>query len=208
MKIKNVIFDLGAVMFDWNPKAISERFTSNVDLQNRIQSQLYYHQDWKDFDCALITEIEATKRASKRLDISLIQTQELFKQTKESLTLISKTRDVLCEVKDKNLKAYCLSNISPELFNYVHERHDLFEMFDGVVTSGEEKTGKPNKRIFEILIERHQLKVEECLFIDDSKENTATANILGISSVTFKGLDSCYKDIYTYLSSNNTHPLS
>ena len=199
MNIKNVIFDLGAVMFNWNPEAISVNFTKDVDLQKRIQSQLYYHQDWKDFDCALITEIEATKRASKRLDISHVEAQELFKQTKESLTLISKTRDVLREVKDKKLKAYCLSNISPELFNYVYERHDLFELFDGVVTSGEEKTGKPNKRIFEILLERHQLDATECLFIDDSKDNTATANMLGIETVTFKGLDSCYKDIYTYL---------
>lgn len=199
MKIKNVIFDLGAVMFNWNPKAIAENFTNDIELQKRIQSELYYHQDWKDFDCALITEEEATKRASERLEISLIEAQMLFQQTKESLTLISKTRDVLCDVKDKKLKAYCLSNISPELFNYVHERHDLFELFDGIVTSGEENTGKPDKRIFEVLIERHQLKVDECLFIDDSKDNTATANKLGISSVTFKGLDSCYKDIYKYI---------
>lgn len=199
MKIKNVIFDLGAVMFNWNPKAIAENFTNDIELQKRIQSELYYHQDWKDFDCALITEEEATKRASERLEISLIEAQMLFQQTKESLTLISKTRNVLSEVKAKNLKAYCLSNISPELFNYVYERHDLFELFDGIVTSGEENTGKPDKRIFEILIERHQLKVDECLFIDDSKDNTATANILGISSVTFKGLDSCYKDIYKHI---------
>lgn len=199
MKIKNVIFDLGAVMFNWNPKAIAENFTNDIELQKRIQSELYYHQDWKDFDCALITEEEATKRASERLEISLIEAQMLFQQTKESLTLISKTRNVLSEVKAKNLKAYCLSNISPELFNYVYERHDLFELFDGIVTSGEENTGKPDKRIFEILIERHQLKVDECLFIDDSKDNTATANVLGISSVTFKGLDSCYKDIYKYI---------
>jgi len=199
MKIKNVIFDLGAVMFDWNPKSISENFTSDVDLQKRIQSQLYYHQDWKDFDCALITEIEAIERASERLEISLIESQELFEQTKESLTLISKTRDVLRDVKSNNLKAYCLSNISPELFNYLNKRHDLFELFDGVVTSGEEKTGKPDKRIFEILLERHNLKPNECLFIDDSKDNTATANRLGIATVTFKGLDGCYKDIYAHL---------
>ena len=199
MKIKNIIFDLGAVMFDWNPKSISERFTSDVDLQNRIQSQLYYHQDWKDFDCALITETEATKRASERLDVSLVQAQELFKQTKESLTLISKTRDILCEVKAKKLKAYCLSNISPELFNYVYERHDLFEMFDGIVTSGEEQIGKPNKRIFEILLERHLLKAEECLFIDDSSENSTTAEELGITTITFKGSHRCYNKIYAYI---------
>ena len=198
-KIKNVIFDLGAVMFNWNPKSIAENFTNDVDLQERIQSQLYYHQDWIDFDCALITEEQATQRAAKRLNISLLESEKLFQQTKESLTLITKTLDVLREVKEKKLKAYCLSNISPELFSYLHERHELFELFDGIVTSGKENTGKPDKRIFEILLERHKLNPKECFFIDDSDANTNTAKKLGITTITFKGLDACYKDIYSYI---------
>lgn len=199
MKIKNVIFDLGAVMFNWNPKEITENFTEDVGLQKKIQSKLYYHQDWIDFDCALLTEEETTKRASERLEISLIDADKLFRQTKESLTLISKTLDVLKDVKEKNLRAYCLSNISPELFNHVSERHDLFKLFDGIVTSGEENIGKPDKQIFEILLNRYKLKAKECLFIDDSNANTSTATKLGITAITFKGLDSCYKKIYSHL---------
>ena len=198
-KIKNVIFDLGAVMFDWNPKSIAENFTSDVKLQERIQSQLYYHQDWMDFDCALMTEKQTIERAIERLQLPLEETEILFKQTKESLTLITKTFDVLKTVKDNDLNAYCLSNISPELFQHLSERHDLFNLFDGIVTSGTENVGKPNKRIFEILLERYQLNTEECLFIDDSEANTNTAKILGINAITFKGLDSCYKDIYSYI---------
>jgi len=121
VKVKNVIFDLGAVMFNWNPKAITENFTDDVELQKRIQSELYYHQDWIDFDCALIAEVEATKRASERLEISLIDVQKLFRQTKE------------------------------------------------------------------------------CLFIDDSNANISTATKPGITVITFKGLDSCYKKICSHI---------
>ena len=199
MEIKNVIFDLGAVMFDWNPKGITENFTGDVELQKRIQSELYYHQDWMDFDCALITEEEATRRASERLEISLIDAQELFEQTKDSLVLIPETFELLKKVKEKELNAYCLSNISPELFNHVSERHDLFKLFDGIVTSGEENVGKPDKQIFEILLDRYELEAKECLFIDDSDANTSTAIKLGITAITFKGLDSCYKEIYSYI---------
>ena len=199
MTIKHVIFDLGAVMFNWDPKSITEKFTDDIELQQRIQSQLYYHQDWMDFDCALMTEKQTIERASERLNLPLLEAESLFKQTKESLTLITKTFDVLKTVKENNLNAYCLSNISPELFQYLSERHELFNMFDGIVTSGVENVGKPNKRIFEILLERYQLNTEECLFIDDSEANTKTAKILGINAITFKGLDSCYKDIYSYI---------
>jgi len=194
-----VVFDLGAVMFDWNPKAIAENFTSDIELQKRIQSELYYHQDWIDFDCALITEKEATKRASERLEIPLKDAKELFKQTKTSLKLIPKTFAVLKKVKEKNLNAYCLSNISPELFNYLFEQHDLFGLFNGIITSGVEHVGKPGKRIFEILLERNQLKAEECLFIDDSAANTKTATELGIISITFKGSAECYQKINSYI---------
>ncbi len=197
--MKNVIFDLGAVMFEWNPKKISVNFTDDVVLQNKIEKELYYHQDWIDFDNAIINETQAIQRASDRLEISVAEAKRLFKETKESLLLITKTHDVLKQVKENNLKAYCLSNISPELFQYVYERHDLFELFDGIVTSGAENTGKPGKRIFEILLSRYQLNAKECLFIDDSVANTTTAEELGITTVTFKGLDECYREIYSYI---------
>ena len=49
--MKNIIFDLGTVMFDWKPKAIAEKFTADADLQQRIQSELFFHKNWMDFDC-------------------------------------------------------------------------------------------------------------------------------------------------------------
>jgi len=57
--VKNIIFDLGAVMFDWNPKLISETITTHIELQNRIQNELFLHQNRLDMDCGLVTEGEA-----------------------------------------------------------------------------------------------------------------------------------------------------
>ena len=199
MKLQHVIFDLGAVMFEWNPKKIAENFTEDLGLQKRIQTELYYHQDWMDFDCALITEKEATIRASKKLGLALNDAEDLFKQTKNSLVLISKTHDVLKKVKNKNLNAYCLSNISPELFKHLSDKYELFNLFDGIVTSGVENIGKPDKRIYEILLKRYDLNPQQCLFIDDSAANTNSATRLGITSITFKASENCYKKIYSYI---------
>lgn len=197
--VKHVIFDLGAVMFHWNPEKITELFTDDVELQQRIQSELYYHQDWVDFDCALISEKEAMQRASERLKLSLVDAKDLFEKTKSSLILIEETFELLKKVKNINLNAYCLSNISPELFKYLSERHDLFNLFDGIVTSGVENTGKPGKQIFQILFNRYDLNPQECLFIDDSAANTATAAGFGVKTITFKGTADCYKKIATYI---------
>lgn len=197
--MKNIIFDLGAVMFDWNPKLISERFTDDINLQSRIQNELFYHHNWLNFDCGLVTEEEAIFVASQQLNISLLESKRLFELVKTSLVLLPKTEKVLKTVKAKSFNAYCLSNISPELFKHLSSKHGLFELFDGVVTSGVENIAKPDKRIFEILCERFDLQPEECLFIDDSAVNTKAATELGITTVTFKGLDSCYEEIYNYI---------
>ena len=197
--IENVIFDLGAVMFEWNPKKISENFTDDIELQNRIQKELFYHQDWIDFDCALITEQETIKRASEKFELPITDSENLFKQIKQSLVLIEETLAVLKKVKEQSLNAYCLSNISPELFKHLKDNHTLFELFDGIVTSGVENTGKPGKKIFEILLERYQLNTQECLFIDDSEANTRTAASLGINTITFKGSNDCYQRINAYI---------
>ena len=72
-------------------------------------------------------------------------------------------------------------------------------MFDGIVTSGVENTGKPGKQIFQILFNRYDLNPQECLFIDDSAANTATAAGFGVKTITFKGTADCYKKIATYI---------
>ena len=197
--MKHVIFDLGAVMFVWNPQAIVENFTENEDLQKRILSDFYFHQHWVDFDCGHISEQQAINRACESLSISKEDASRLLEQTKSSLVLIEETRELLINVKKNNLNAYCLSNISPELFHHLSSQHDLFELFDGIVTSGVENVAKPDKRIFEILFERYQLEPKDCLFIDDSAANTATATELGVKSITFKGTADCYQKIYTYI---------
>ena len=197
--IKNVIFDLGAVMFAWNPLAIVERFTDDKDLQQRILDDFYFHQNWMDFDCGHITEAEAIQRAVDHLLISHDAATNLLEATKSSLVLIPETKSLLEKVKQQNFNAYCLSNISPELFEYLSHRNDLFKLFDGIVTSGEENIAKPDPRIFEILLNRFRLVAEECYFIDDSQANTDSARKLGIQAITFKGQRSCYQEIYEKL---------
>jgi len=198
--MKNVIFDLGAVMFNWSPQNISESFTENVDLQNLIQQELFCHKNWIEFDCGLISETELMLRTKNQLSLSEAEIETLFEKIRISLKLIPQTLEVLEYVKEKQLGAYCLSNISPEFYQHLNSKHDLFNLFDGIVISGEENTAKPGNKIFEIILNRYQLKAEETLFIDDNQANTETAEKLGIKTVTFARKKHCYSTIYEYIS--------
>ncbi len=76
--------------------------------------------------------------------------------------------------------------------------HSL-DLFDGIVISGIEHIAKPDRKIFEIMLQRHNINPEFSLFIDDSPANTKTARSLNISTVTFAASDDCYLQIHQWL---------
>jgi len=86
-------------------------------------------------------------------------------------------------------KLYALSNWSAETFSIAQKHYELLNQFDGVVISGLEKTRKPFDDFYHILLNRYDLKPEECLFIDDNHRNVLAAEALGIPSVHFVGAE-------------------
>jgi len=183
---KSIIFDLGAVMVDWNPQAIAQNFTTDKALQNNIIQQLFQHKNWLDFDQGLITENKLIERSSKIINLSMIQLNRLMQQAKESLSAKQDMVKLLQLAHDTGLKTYCLSNLSHEWFDYLRNRHAFFELFDGQVISAQEKVSKPNPQIYLRLIERYSLEKSHCLFIDDREENIQAAKNLGIKGIIFQ----------------------
>ena len=84
-------------------------------------------------------------------------------------------------------KVYGLTNWSAETLPVAMKLYDFFQDMEGIVVSGEEKIVKPDKRLYEILLERYALRAEESLFIDDNAANIETARELGFHVVHLTG---------------------
>jgi len=186
MHQKSIIFDLGAVLIDWNPQAVAQQFTSNPILQQSIGKNLFLHKSWADFDNGQISEVDLIQHASKRLEISLDQTQQLMQSAKKSLDANQDALSLLQLAKTTGLKTYCLSNVSHEWFAYLEQRHNFFQLFDGKVISAQEGMNKPNINIYKTLLNRYKINLKHTLFIDDRSDNTQAATSLGINSITFE----------------------
>lgn len=79
---------------------------------------------------------------------------------------------------------YGLTNWSSETLPYALENYDFFKVFEGkIVVSGDEKLIKPDPKIFEVLLNRYNIKAEESVFIDDNADNIKTAKNLGFTTV-------------------------
>ena len=98
---------------------------------------------------------------------------------------IEPTVAVLAELREANVPLYALSNWSAETFPAARPRYPFLDWFDGIVISGEARVSKPDRRIYEALLERHGLEAGAIVFIDDTTENVAAAEALGIRSILF-----------------------
>ena len=96
------------------------------------------------------------------------------------------TVEIFKELKESGkYKIYALTNWSAELFPHAISRYDFLNWFDGIVVSGAERMRKPQPEFYQLLLDRHHIKADEALFIDDNYRNILAAEKLGIKSIHF-----------------------
>ena len=86
----------------------------------------------------------------------------------------------------KQYNLFYLTNYHDELFKHSFTKYEFFQLFEGGVVSAHVKQIKPDQEIYEILINKYGLNVQETIFIDDSHKNTLAAEQLGIESIHLK----------------------
>ena len=182
-----VIFDLGGVLLDWNPRHLYRKLFDGDEvameafLTDVCTSEWNERQDaGRPFDQA-IAEL-ASRHADK---VPLIRAwRERFGEMIAGT--LEATVEILGELKARGVPIYALTNWSAETFASQRERFALLRLFDGIVVSGEERCMKPDPRIFRILLDRYGISAEESVFIDDNPKNAQAAAALGIHGIHFR----------------------
>lgn len=184
--INTIIFDLGAVLIDWNPRYMySKLFDDEVAMENFLRD--ITTPDWNEEQDAGRPLHEGTE-----LLVSIFPEHEehiraFYNRWDEMLgEAFHDVVEIFKKLKDKNrYKIYALTNWSAETFPVAFERFDFLKWFDGIVVSGAEKMRKPTPEFYHILLDRYQVKAEEALFIDDNYRNILAAEELGIQCIHF-----------------------
>ena len=183
--IKNIIFDLGNVVYKLNWSKDLEKFT-NIATEKKLLSQVMFEsKEWIKLDQGIITRREAIKIKKKKLPSNLhIACEKLVNNWSDSLILNSQMFNFIKAVRKKGYKIYILSN-APIESRAFFKQNGILQFFDGAIFSAEEKIVKPDKRIYKILLNRYNLRAEECLFLDDRKENIDSALELNFNRICF-----------------------
>lgn len=182
--IKNIIFDFGGVLMDWNPRYFfrdyfnddekMEFFLKNIaeDEWNAEQDRGRSLKDGTDIQVAKFPEWEMEIRAYYDNWTTMLRAD------------IPENVEVLRKLRHSDYELFGLTNWSAETFPYALENYDFFDIFEGkIVVSGTEKLIKPDPKIWHVLLERYNLKAEESVFIDDNPKNIEVAKSLGFATV-------------------------
>ena len=183
--IKNIIFDIGNVILNFDVKQVVQRFTTNNNEQRFIIDNIINSTEWLGnalIDTGYITREDAILIVQDRTNHIYDKLIENFWYNYNDFAKIDERVLKLIEkLKNSNYKIYILSNINPYTHEFV-KRSGLFELVDGYVLSYQEHKVKPYKAIYNVLLEKYNLIPNECIFIDDNEKNVDTGNLMGIIS--------------------------
>ena len=182
--IKNIIFDFGGVLMDWNPRYFFKDYF-NDDEKMEFFFKNIADDDWnaeqdRGRSLAEGTEILIAKFPEWETEIRAYYdnwTTMLRSDIPENVAVLRK-------LEHSEYDLFGLTNWSAETFPYALENYDFFKIFDGkIVVSGTEKLIKPDPKIWEVLLERYNIKANESVFIDDNAKNIETAKNLGFVTI-------------------------
>lgn len=198
--IDTIIFDLGGVLIDWNPEYVF------LDVFNKDRNKIQWFfdnictSDWNENQDAGYPIAQATEDRVALFPEYEKEIRMFYGRWVEMLgDAINGTVDILQKLIDfKEYKVVALTNWSAETFPIALERFEFLQWFEGIIVSGEEKTRKPFDAIYNLTLERFNIKAENAIFIDDNLRNIEAANVLGINGIHFKSPQQLIQQLKTY----------
>ena len=200
--VRNVIFDFGGVLVNWQPEAIIAGFYAEQALRDALRTHAFQHGDWLELDRGTLDEATLVRRFAARMRRPDAEMAALFDHVRESLTPIEPTVELLGELKERGFGLYGLSNMSEPIFAHLKSLHGFFAHFDGIVVSAAVKSVKPEPGIYEHLRERFALDFAESVFIDDLPRNVESARRLGLPAIRFESTAQVRRELEPLLASD------
>lgn len=201
--IKNIVFDIGNVLaaFRWKDY-IREELGYEGETAERLARATTLHPMWSEYDrgaLSLNEVIEAMIESDSEIEP---QIRHFFADRRELVREFDYSAGWISELKGRGYKVYILSNYSEDHFKYIYRNFKCFGSEDGKVISYEEKLLKPERAIYEVLLNRYGLVPSETVFLDDSRANIEGAIAVGMHGIVFDSYEQGRGELEKLLAQN------
>ncbi len=195
--IKNIVFDLGGVLIDWNPEYVFlKEFRGDREKMNWFFNTICTSSWNEEQDAGYSIEKATNERVAMfpkherliRMYYGKWEQMLGFEHT-ETVEILRRLHD------SKEHSIYSLTNWSNETFPVALKKFPFLSWFKGILVSGDVGLKKPDPEIYKLLLDRYGLEENTCVFIDDRTENVKAASALGFSGIVFKNHTQLSKDL-------------
>ena len=191
-----VIFDLGAVVIDWNPMHLYRKLFAGDEAKAADFLARICPPEWnarqdagRDLDAAAAERIALHPEWEPEIRAYYGRWTEMIGG------LVPGTAEVMHELKAAGLRLFALSNWNSITFARIRHRFAELDLFEQIVLSGDHGCIKPDARLYRIALERYGVPPGRLLFIDDNPANVAAGEALGIKGLRFSGADKLRGDL-------------
>ena len=193
--IKNIIFDVGMVLVNWDPHAAFQELGFDEKTEEAVGNATVYSDAWNESDRSVLD-------AEEQLAVFVQNAPEYEKEIRlfwenvaRAIYQYDYSRAWIRELKQKGYHVYILSNYGKWTYEHTAEALSFLSDVDGQVFSFEVHQIKPEPEIYQLLLKRYGLKAEESVFLDDTLKNVEAAEEQGIHGIHFLTKEQAEKEL-------------
>jgi len=180
-----VVFDLGGVLVDWDPRYLYRKLIDDETEMERFLREVCTMEWHAAHDRGVPMAQSCAALAAKHPEHAELITAWGERSEEMIAGPIQATVEILEELLDRGVRCYALTNMENETYPLRCERFPFMGWFAGTVVSSHEGVAKPDPEIFSRLLDRFELDPARTVMIDDSAPNIETAASLGMTAVRF-----------------------
>lgn len=185
--MKNVVFDFGQVLVRFEPTIMVGRYVKDGEDARLLASVLFDRLYWDKLDAGTIEDEEVMRLARERLPERLWEVADkIYYNWIYNIPEIEGMRELLLDLKKRNVKVFVLSNICTYFASHEDEI-PILSLVDKKIYSSICGLAKPDKRIFEYACQECGIEPKDTVFVDDRLENVESAESIGMTGYVFDG---------------------
>ena len=173
--IKNIVFDLGNVLVTFDPKSFLHDILNNKELEDKVYQFYFQGNLWNLYDMDTLTHEDMIQKGIEAFPDHQEEIEKVMNDWVLYVTDIKENTVLIPLLKQKGYSVYILSNLPEYNYKYLLNHAPFMKEADGALYSFEVRKGKPDLEFFQLFLNRYSLNSQECLFIDDKRDNVAAA---------------------------------
>ncbi len=183
--IKNIVFDVGKVLVDFDWQGFMDTLAFPPEIYEKVANATVLSDLWNEFDRSRMPDEEILQGFLEKEPDCEAEIMRFWNNMGNCIKQYDYAHSWIGSLQEMGYRVYLLSNYSRRMYFQSIEELSFVEQVDGAVFSFEVQATKPEREIYDALLEKYQLNPTECVFLDDNRSNIIAANQLGMATIHF-----------------------